>query len=259
MALEEIDVIDMITKRGADGRYGLIVSDEGVTEQPEMRLALLHRKLLTYRDAIAGGQLAETCPGAEPGDFFVQVVCEQPPTPEMQNITHLVTKAEPPIEIPVVFTAFPEGEWEKSNTTEHSPEGICVSEEMQEAVKAVFEAATQWLADDQMPRFVYWHEGEDRKLAAINEAKDQEEVIQRVTTWARKLGNPAHLCIQVSAVKTGQGELPVDTLLARCCERGEVEGFVLTQDVGQDPSTGNLEPRGKVRFLEVCPSFFPVD
>jgi len=258
MPLEEVDVIDMITKRGSDGRYGLIVTDEGVTAEPAERLALLQRKLLTYREAVISGQLAETCPGALPADFFVQVVCELQPTPEMRNITHVLTGTQPPSEIPVVFTEFPEGSW-KGEETAAGESGPGLSEEMQEAVHAAFEAAGKFLADDQVPLFVYWHEGDEQKLAVISEAKDQAEVLARVMAWARKLGNEAHLCIQMSATKLSDGPLPVDQLVATCCERGEVEGFILTQEIGIDARTGNLELRGAVKFVEPCPNFFPVD
>lgn len=257
MPLEEIDAIDMITQRGSDGRFGLIITDEGVTTEPGERLALLQRKLLTYREAVMNGELADACPGALPGDFFVQVVCELRPTREMQNISHVVTKTVPPIEIPVVFTEFPEGSWGTEEEAEAT--GPTLSEEMQAAVSAVFKAAAEWLADDQLPLFVYWHEGEDQKLAAITEAKDQDEVIARVTTWASKLGNEAHLCIQLSTMKAGDGPLPADTLVARCCERGELEGFILMQEISLIARTGTLEPQGKIRFVEVCPNFFPVD
>ncbi|MCD6052405.1 MAG: hypothetical protein K0Q55_3823 [Verrucomicrobia bacterium] len=258
MPLEEIDAIDMITQRGADGRFGLIITDEGVTTEPAERLALLQRKLLTYREAVVQGQLADACPGALPGDFFVQVVCELQPTREMQNITHLVTKTEPPIEIPVVFSEFPESSWSQEKMEEPAAEPM-LSEEMQEAVVAVFKAAAQWLADDQLPLFVYWHEGDEQKLTKIEEAKNQEEVIARVMAWARKLGNEAHLCIQLSTVKTGEGLLPADAVIAMCCERGELEGFVLTQEIGMDARTGNLELRGEIKFVEACENFFPVD
>lgn len=255
MGLEEVDEIDMISPQGPEGRYGLIITDRGVTTDPGGRLALLKRKLLTYREMMASGQLAEVCPGAGPEDFFIQVICRHQPTSEMRNITHVLIKTEPPIEIPVVFTAFPEEEW---NAEDDAAKGS-LSDEMREAVRAAFEAATELLADDQIPRFIYWHDGEERKLAAISDARNQDEVVQRVTTWASRPGNGACLCIQMSAVKTGNGPLPVDALLARCCERGEKEGFILTQEVGVDGRTGNLLPQGKVRFVEQCRSFFPVD
>lgn len=258
MPLEEIDAIDMITQRGSDGRYGLIITDEGVTTDPGERLALLQRKLLTYREAVMNGELAETCPGSLPGDFFVQVVCELPPTREMQKITHVVTKTLPIIEIPVVFSEFPESPWSAGQNEEALPEPT-ISEEMQEAVVEVFKAAAEWLADDQLPLFVYWHEGDEHKLTKITEAKNQEEVIARVMAWARKLGNEAHLCIQLSTVKTGEGLLPADAVIAMCCERGELEGFVLTQEIGLDVRTGNLELRGEIKFVEACENFFPVD
>ncbi|HEY1170775.1 MAG TPA: hypothetical protein VGH19_05335 [Verrucomicrobiae bacterium] len=258
MPLEETDSIDMITQRGADGRYGLIITDEGVTKEPQARLELLRKKLLRYRDAVMDGQLAETCSGALPGDFFVQVVCELEPTREMQKITHIVTKTEPPIEIPVVFSEFPESSWGGKKTEETAPEPS-ISEEMQEAVMAVFKAAGEWLAEDQLPLFVYWHEGDERKLTKVDEAKNQDEVIARVTAWARTFGNEAHLCIQLSTVKTGEGILPADAVIARCCERGELEGFILTQDIGLEPRRGTLKLRGEIRYVEACPNFFPVD
>lgn len=257
MPLEATDVIDMITKRNADGCYGLIITDAGITTNPAERLQLLQRKLLTYRHAIIHDLLADTCPDTTPEHFYIQVVSDPCPTPEMQRISSVLTDDEPAIEIPVLFSELTAGSWGEANPVE--PAANDLSEEMQEAVQAAFQAAAQWLAEDEIPLFIYWLEGEEKKLAAITEAKDQEEVIARITAWASKLGNEAYLCILMSAVKTGKGILPADLLIAHCCERGNAEGFVLVQEIGLNGKNGNLELRGNISYAEPCPNFFPID
>lgn len=259
MPLADTDMIDLITECGADGRYGLIITDADVAAIPETRMRLLRLKLRSYLNAVLSGELEATCPKSRPEDFYIQVACASRPTREMLNISHVVAQNGPRVEIPVCFSEFPEGSWDENSSEEEQEPDSHVSEEMQIAVKAAFTAAAEWLAEDRVPLFILWLEGEEQKLAAIHDAKNQEEVIARVTAWASKFGNPAHLCIQMSAVKSGGGNLPVDTLIARCCERGEGGGFLLAQEISQDFRTGNLVPHGKISFVEKCPGFFPAD
>jgi hypothetical protein len=257
MPLEDTAVIDMITKRNTDGCYGLIITDAGITTDPVTRLQLLQRKLATYRHAIINDLLADTCPATTPEHFYIQVVCDLCPTPEMQRISSVLTDDQPPIEIPLLFSELSAGSWGVTSPTE--PASNELSEDMQEAVKAAFATAAQWLAEDEIPLFIYWLEGDDQKLAAITGAKNQEEVIARVTAWASKMGNEAWLCVLISAAKTGEGILPADLLIAHCCERGNAAGFVLVQEIGLNAKNGNLELRGDINYAESCPNFFPTD
>ena len=257
MPLEDSDIIDMITARNSEGKYGLIITDAGITTKPDERQHLFEQKLLAYRHAIMNNLLADSCPDSHPSDFYIQVLCQNRPGKDMRCITHLLTEDNEPVEIPVIFSEFPEGSW--GEEPEEDKEAGSLSTEMQEAVETAFDAAAKWLEEDNIPLFIYWLEGEEKKLAVINEAKDHESVIARVTAWASKLGNEAWICILMSAGKTTENELPVDVLVAHCCERGEKEGFVLMREIIRNPETGLLVTTGPIRYAEACPNFFPYD
>lgn len=257
MPLEDSDIIDMITARNSEGKYGLIITDAGITTDPEERQRLFEQKLLAYRHAIVNNLLADSCQDASPADFYIQVLCQNRPSKPMRSITHLLTEDVVPVEIPIIFSEFPEGSW--GEETEADKAEGSLSEDMQGAVETAFMAAAKWLEEDNIPLFIYWLEGDEQKMAVINEAKDHESVLARVTAWASKLGNEAWLCILMSAGKTTENELPVDVLVAHCCERGEKEGFVLMREIVRNPENGRLETPGPIQYAETCANFFPYD
>lgn len=98
MPLEDRTIIDMVLTPDAHGKIGLIITDSGVTTDPEERLNLLQNKLQVYVADILQGGLAAEYPGKTAGDFFIHVTCALPPTAAMLAITSV---GEPPV--PVTF------------------------------------------------------------------------------------------------------------------------------------------------------------
>lgn len=257
MPLEETDIIDMITAPNSEGLHGLIITDAGITTEPSERLRLFEQKLNAYHRAIAKNLLVDSCPDTTPADFYIQVLCQNRPSKAMRSITHLLIQTEERVKVPIIFSEFPEGSW--TEETADDKDSSTLSEEMQGAVETAFSAAAEWLAKDSIPLFVYWLDSDEPKLAAINEAKDHESVIARVTAWASKLGNEAWIFILMTAGKTTDNALPADVLVAYCCERGEKDGFVLMREIQKNPDTGKLETNGPIQYAETCANFFPYD
>ena len=100
MALEDQTTIDMISKPDAVGKICLVITDAGVTTDPDTRFELLAKKLQAYARAVLNGDLAMDYPDKQPGDFFIRVVCANPPTDAMKNISSVGQSENP---MPVVF------------------------------------------------------------------------------------------------------------------------------------------------------------
>lgn len=100
MALANLTTIDIISKPNAEGKVCLIITDAGLTTDPDARFALLARKLQGYVNAVVNGDLAMECPDQKPSDFFIRVVCAHPPTEAMLKITSVGQSAN---QIPVFF------------------------------------------------------------------------------------------------------------------------------------------------------------
>src|SRR5882724_12513629 len=110
MPLENLEAIDLITQT-PEGKICLVITDSGVTTDPEARLELLIKKLKRYAGEVLGGGLAEEYPGTQPRDFIIRVVCANPPTQAMLEITS-VGKLEK--QMPVVYEMFNLGEDESN-------------------------------------------------------------------------------------------------------------------------------------------------
>jgi hypothetical protein len=107
MAIENVTTIDIISKPNAEGKVWLIITDAGLTTDPDTRFELLAKKLQGYANAVLNGELAMECPDQKPGDFSIRVVCALPPTEAMLKITSVGQSAN---QIPVFF-----GVWNPGN------------------------------------------------------------------------------------------------------------------------------------------------
>jgi hypothetical protein len=82
MPLESPDSIDIITWDDNEGTT-LVLTDAGVTTDPEERNALFAQKIRTYAQAIFSGILVEDNPEFSPEKCQIRVICSTQPTPEM--------------------------------------------------------------------------------------------------------------------------------------------------------------------------------
>ena len=111
MPMEDPNSIDVISKRGEDGRITLAIIDAGITPDPAQRMDCLLKKLKAYVNAIISGALEENFPGHSAKDFKIRVVCNTRPTPEMTAISQIGPRGDATKLIPVEYEEFPEGAW----------------------------------------------------------------------------------------------------------------------------------------------------
>src|SRR5207248_1298886 len=78
--------------------------------EPGERLNALLAKLKTYVGYILSDEFAQDNPDIGPDDVSIGVVCANPPTAEMLQITHVKPRIQPPRSIPIQFLRFEDGE-----------------------------------------------------------------------------------------------------------------------------------------------------
>jgi hypothetical protein len=106
MPLEELDVIDMALATKA-GQLKLVITDSGETSDPAQRFALYCRKLQAYAEYVASPQFAKERPGILKQNVSIELMCAQPPTPEMSDFRSIVLPGEPEIDLPISHRIFP--------------------------------------------------------------------------------------------------------------------------------------------------------
>ena len=91
MTLRETSRIDIATT-ALDGRPGgidLYIVDPGTADTPDERLQMLSQKLQTYVAYIFGPDLVQAHPEAVPQSAIIWVLCQTPPTKDMQRIQRI--------------------------------------------------------------------------------------------------------------------------------------------------------------------------
>lgn len=104
--LEESDRIDIVTK-SPDGKLTLVITDAGLTPDPEQRLEKLLSKLRTYVGFVIGPDFKKEYPQDDIKDVQILVVCKIPPTDEMKKIKQVTPHGEHEKTIDVLFQLFP--------------------------------------------------------------------------------------------------------------------------------------------------------
>ncbi len=77
MMLEQTDRIDVIAKT-PDGKLLFVITDAGLTPDPEERFRLLLAKLSTYVGYIMGDDFSREHPDKAPSDVAIQIMCARP-------------------------------------------------------------------------------------------------------------------------------------------------------------------------------------
>lgn len=105
MTLEESYRIDIVTKTD-EGKISLVITDAGLTTDPQERFAKLIAKLKAYVGYVMGKSFQDDHPGMSTQDVMIVVMCKTPPTEQMQEITQVTPSGDPHNSIPVVFQVF---------------------------------------------------------------------------------------------------------------------------------------------------------
>lgn len=106
MPLEDPNTIDMSITDENDYPI-LIITDSGMTSDPEERLRLLRAKLLTYAQYIVSDEFRNDHSAADPARVRVQILCQAPPTADMQKIDQFEIHGGNSMSVPVSFEVFP--------------------------------------------------------------------------------------------------------------------------------------------------------
>lgn len=88
MPLEDSSRIDITTLR-EDGKPCFVITDSGLTTNPEERFSLLVEKVTYYLGYILGEGYQQEYPGLKPGDAKILVLCTVAPTDKMIRFTRL--------------------------------------------------------------------------------------------------------------------------------------------------------------------------
>jgi hypothetical protein len=103
--LEEPDTIDIISE-AKDGTTYLVITDAGITADPDERYNCLIEKVRTYVGFIQSPAFEKQCPRSTRAKTSIRVMCATPPTEQMQAIQQVRTRTTPPLEISVEFVDF---------------------------------------------------------------------------------------------------------------------------------------------------------
>ncbi len=102
MPLEDPSAIDIVAKT-KDGRILLIITDAGLTTDPEERLELLQAKLKAYVAYAIGPEFSEDYPNVDCSKVGLHVICNTEPTEEMKDITAVCARTDRSYEFPLTY------------------------------------------------------------------------------------------------------------------------------------------------------------
>ena len=104
--LEESDRIDMAIPT-PDGKLLLVITDSGMTADPDERFGLLLAKLGTYVGYVVSEEFSKSHPQHKPTDAVIRIMCAQPPSEKMKGLTQVMPSGRKDLAIPVEFQVFP--------------------------------------------------------------------------------------------------------------------------------------------------------
>ena len=105
MPLEDPTQIDIALKTDTGG-VNLVITDAGVTTDPEDRLERLLAKLSAYVGYVMSPDFQADHPGVAVRDVGITVMCRLPPTPQMAGITQVTPRGDAANAIAVEFSVF---------------------------------------------------------------------------------------------------------------------------------------------------------
>lgn len=105
MSLEDSNCIDIIT-RGEDGKLCFVITDSGLTTDPEERFALLVEKVSHYVGYLLSEDFRQEYHGLKPGDVTIRVLCAVAPTEKMARFTRLTHPEDETESIKIEYEIF---------------------------------------------------------------------------------------------------------------------------------------------------------
>lgn len=254
MPLEDLNSFDLVLKPDADGKVGLVITDAGVTQDPQRRLELLRQKVSNYFSAVVNGELKETFPNSKTSDFFIKVVCHTPPTPEMFEITTLRSRSKPENQVEVIFEQ-PDGRlWPgaKMPIADTIPSEASLSAALKELVKHALDFGFDTLVDKNFILFAEWNDKGERHVACL--PGDAAASMDAGIRMAADLPPSATQFVLVYDAFITRDGAQHDALLARASERGSKQGAIFALEY--EPGKWLRKPRRRREpyLLDVCPN-----
>jgi hypothetical protein len=105
MTLEEANTIDIITKP-KNGKMMMVITDAGVTTDPQERLEKLIAKLRSYVGYIMSDNFKKEYPGVKPKNVTIKVICQNEPTEQMKQIDKVMPHGDRENMIPIKYELF---------------------------------------------------------------------------------------------------------------------------------------------------------
>ncbi|HEV2293182.1 MAG TPA: DUF6572 domain-containing protein [Tepidisphaeraceae bacterium] len=105
MALEDPNVVDLVTRPGAE-QIRLVIVDAGVTTDPDERYGAFLAKLRSYVKYVLSEDFSSAYPDVQTHGVTISVMCKAPPTDQMAAVEQVTPRGDPAKAIKVEFEMF---------------------------------------------------------------------------------------------------------------------------------------------------------
>jgi hypothetical protein len=226
MPLEDLDTFDMVLQPDPEGRVALVITDTGLTTDPQARVGLLRQKVSNYFGAVVAGHFKEQFPKLKTSNFYIKVVAFTAPTPEMFEITQLKSRSNPEHRMEVVYEQ-PDGRlWPGAKMSipeqprDLEPPSAALNKLANEALEFGFET----ILDKNFIMFAQWLQGGEKHVACI--PGDAAAALDAGIRMAAELPAMATQFVLVYDAFITRDGAQQDALLARACERDRARGLL---------------------------------
>jgi len=207
---------------------GLIITDAGVTTDPARRYALFRQKVINYCTAVIEGHFKQKYPNQSTPDFYIKVISEHPPTPEMYAMSVVGSKSRPGQRMDVHFERTDGSTWPGQKfKVEQDPSRIPpMSAELKAFVDAQLDYAFKTIREGCFHGFAAGLDKGERQIFMLGvEPEEQVQCAQGVA--ARMAAGASCFSVVSDATLTGPDGRPHDALLVRASERGRPKGVLV--------------------------------
>lgn len=94
MPLEHTDVLDLVSQT-PEGDLQLVITDSGLTRDPDRRYRLLVEKATQYLAFALSPDFRQRFPGVPLTRVVILVLCHDEPTPAMRTFTRVQRRSDP--------------------------------------------------------------------------------------------------------------------------------------------------------------------
>jgi hypothetical protein len=230
MPLEDPNVIDIILKPDEQGKVGLVITDAGLTTDPAQRFALFRQKVINYCTAVIEGEFKQDYPDLSTPDFYIKVISELPPTPEMLAMSVVGSKSRPEHRMEVYFERNDGNAWPTQRfKMEQDPSRIPpMSAELKALVDAQLDYAFKTIREGCFHNFAVSSGANEAATEVFLLGVPPEEHVRCAQSLAAKAARDVrHFCVVADATLGGSDGLPQDALLVRASERGRPKGVLV--------------------------------